>query len=98
MRLLADENIPGAVVAALTGAGHDVVWIRQTTPGASDPAVLEIPREGGRILLSFDKDFGELVFKRRLPAPPGLILLRFTPASPTEAAEFVVAMLQRQID
>jgi len=40
MRFLADENFPGTAVTALIAAGHDVVWVRNATPGVSDPDAL----------------------------------------------------------
>ena len=42
MRLLANENFPGAAVAALRNEGHDVLWIRTECPGATDQNVLQI--------------------------------------------------------
>ena len=59
MRLLADENIPGDAVAALRATGHDVAWIRIEAPGSPDQDVLSRAQQEGRILLTFDKDFGE---------------------------------------
>jgi len=58
MRFLADENFPGAAVAALTDAGHDVVWIGTTAPGLADVDVLARAARENRILLTFDKDSG----------------------------------------
>ena len=40
MRLLADENVPGAAVEALRHGGHDVKWVRTDSPGISDTQVL----------------------------------------------------------
>src|SRR5436309_2206170 len=67
MRFLANENFPGAAVKALVAAGHDVVWVRIAAPGTTDPDVLAWAGREERILLTFDKDFGELasVFRRR---------------------------------
>lgn len=59
MRFLADENFPYDAVAALRDAGHDVVWIREAVPGISDEDVLKRAEAEERILLTFDKDFGE---------------------------------------
>jgi predicted nuclease of predicted toxin-antitoxin system len=58
MRFLADENFPGA--AALRAAGSDVVWVRIAAPGSSDSEILAWAAREERILLTFDKDFGEL--------------------------------------
>ena len=58
MRLLVNENFPGDAIKALRQDGHDVVWIRTTAPGSSDPQVLAKTQSENRILLTFDKDFG----------------------------------------
>jgi predicted nuclease of predicted toxin-antitoxin system len=60
MRFLADENFPAATVRALQKAGHDVVWVMTTAPGTGDGDVVAWTAREGRILLTFDKDFGEL--------------------------------------
>ena len=60
MRFLANEHFPGAAVTALTARGHDVVWVRVSAPGTSDADVLAWAAREQRILLTFDKDFGEL--------------------------------------
>jgi hypothetical protein len=77
MKLLADENFPGPVVRALRASGHDVLWAREEQPGAEDEAVLRRAMKDQRILLTFDKDFGELAFRWGLPAPCGVLLFRF---------------------
>jgi hypothetical protein len=66
--LLADENVPGAVVAALRQQGHDVAWIHEDAPGRPDPEVLERAQQEHRVVVTFDKDFGELAFRRGLAA------------------------------
>lgn len=64
MLLCANENVPGDCVTELRARGHDVLWIRETAPGIADELVLETARSGGRLLITLDKDFGELVFHR----------------------------------
>jgi predicted nuclease of predicted toxin-antitoxin system len=76
MRFLADENFPLDAVEALRQNGHDVAWIRSDSPGIADPQVLERAQAEGRIVLTFDKDFGELAFREKLPAMTGIILFR----------------------
>jgi predicted nuclease of predicted toxin-antitoxin system len=83
MRLLADENISPDLVSWLRDAGHDVVAVREVARGEPDPRVLELAEDEGRILLTEDKDFGDLVFRERLPAT-GIILLRFHTRTYTE--------------
>ena len=62
MRLLANENIPLSAVEALRSCGHDVMWIREKAPGISDIEVMRLGHLEERILITFDKDFGELAF------------------------------------
>ncbi|OGO33878.1 MAG: hypothetical protein A2W35_01080 [Chloroflexi bacterium RBG_16_57_11] len=98
MRLLANENIPADVVTALQVQGYDVIWIHLVAPGSSDPNVLAIAQAENRILLTFDKDFGELAYRYGLPADCGIILLR-TPVSSSEwLARLVVAALDSRDD
>ncbi len=73
MRFLANENFPGAAVAALKAAGHDVAWVRSVAPGLADPEVLAWAAREQRILLTFDKDFGELARASALPPACGVI-------------------------
>ncbi|WP_287661640.1 DUF5615 family PIN-like protein [Microcystis sp. M049S2] len=81
MRFLANENFPLDAVEALRQNGHDVLWIRVESPGISDREVLSRAQAENRILLTFDKDFGELAFRSRLPASVGIILfsLHYSP-------------------
>lgn len=99
MRLLADENFPGKAITALRAAGHDVVWMRESKPGAPDEEVLELARSDKRILLTFDKDFGELCFVKQLPAPHGVMLFRkpSTPRAQT-LVDFVMSSLATRED
>jgi predicted nuclease of predicted toxin-antitoxin system len=68
MRFLANENFPGDAVIALKAAGHDVVWVRTAAPGSKDNDILAWAQRDGRVLLTFDKDFGELAWHFGLPA------------------------------
>jgi predicted nuclease of predicted toxin-antitoxin system len=90
MRFLADENFPGVAVAALEASGHDIVWMRLATPGASDAEVLQTAARERRILLTFDKDFGELAARLTFPPSCGVVLLR-VPAPNSQAAAQRVA-------
>lgn len=85
MRFLANENFPGDTVEALRQQGNNVSWIRTDAPGSTDIDVLAFAQSEERIILTFDKDFGELAFHSGLPASSGVILFRlrmvFTSAS-----------------
>jgi hypothetical protein len=76
MRFLANENFAGAAVQSLIAAGHDIIWVRTAAPGMTDPDVLAWAVREERILLTFDKDFGELARATALPPTCGIILFR----------------------
>jgi predicted nuclease of predicted toxin-antitoxin system len=63
-------------VAALSSCGHDVVWVRTAPPGTNDRDVLAWAKREVRVLLTFDKDFGELAWRYGLPASCGIVLFR----------------------
>ncbi|MDQ3521278.1 MAG: DUF5615 family PIN-like protein [Gemmatimonadota bacterium] len=96
IRLLADENFPLPSVRLLRKAGYDVGAIAEEAPGAPDPEVLFRANAQGRVLLTFDRDFGELIFVHQLPAPAGVLYLRFVAGSPEEPAAFVLKLLTEQ--
>jgi predicted nuclease of predicted toxin-antitoxin system len=75
MRWLADECVSALLVAQMRQAGHDVLYVAELTPGATDVEVTARASAEGRLLLTEDKDFGELVVRRRWPVP-GIIILR----------------------
>ena len=91
LRLLADENVPGPSVAALRVAGHDVAWAAESTPGAADGAVLARAAAEGRVLVTLDRDFGELLFRRVAEAPPaGVVYFRDVPPDPEYVARLLL--------
>jgi len=94
VRLLADENIPGDAIAARRAAGHDVVWARTDGPGSTDRDILARAQREDRIVLTFDKDFGELAWRARLPAACGVVLLRLLMPSPDPGFRAVVTFAE----
>lgn len=98
LRILANENLPGEVVEALRREGHDVVWVRTYAPGRSDEAVLSQAQSEDRIVITYDKDFGELAFRWGLAASCGIVLFRMGRGGPTQAATFILAALRSRTD
>ena len=80
MNLLADECCDALVVDGLRHDGHDVLYVKETAPGSDDDTVLQMAFDQQRILLTEDKDFGELVVRLRRPAH-GVVLIRINPAN-----------------
>jgi predicted nuclease of predicted toxin-antitoxin system len=98
MRLLANENVPGDAVAELRGAGHDVAWVRTEAPGSSDPHVLAWAIRELRILLTFDKDFGELALRAKLPPECGVILIRLDMPPAATAGRLLARLIDARDD
>ncbi len=87
MRFLLDACAASrSLQATLTDLGHDVLSVPEVAPRATDAEVLALALAEQRVLITEDKDFGELVFVRRRPHPT---IVRFTDMS---VAEKVVAM------
>ena len=82
MRILANENISGSVIRRLRQSGHDVLSAKESMRAEADAAILERVRRESRILITHDKDFGELAFSSRLPAECGIILFRLEGREP----------------
>jgi hypothetical protein len=98
MRFLADENFPLAAVSALARAGHDIVWVRTAHAGISDVEVLDWVARESRILLTFDKDFGELARGSSLAVEGGIILFRLSMPRAVEAGERLAKIITARLD
>jgi predicted nuclease of predicted toxin-antitoxin system len=91
MILFADESVERQIVEALRLEGHVVASVAEMSPSISDDDVLRDANSQGAILLTADKDFGELVFRlRRVHA--GVILLRLAGLSTPEKVTLVVQL------
>jgi len=93
MRSPADENVPLPSVRRLRVAGHDVAAVIESAPGAPDSEVIRRAADQNRVLLTFDRDHGELVYRGAGPLPPGVVYLRMIPGSPEEPADMLLAAL-----
>ena len=75
MKFLADECCDTEIVSSLRENGHDVIYVLERKPGVSDDEVLLEAFNEERILLTEDKDFGELVYRLKKPSR-GIVLIR----------------------
>ncbi len=92
MRFLADENVSRLVVEHLRTAGHDVTRIGELGLGASDDAVIAAAWREDRILITEDRDFGEMVIRQQMSVP-GLVLLELDRLSNVAEAERVTEIV-----
>ncbi len=98
MNLLLNENLPLLAVEALRQAGHDVLWVRTDMRGQADDVILQRAQDEDRLVLTFDKDFGELAFRFGLPATCGILLFRLQTHSPEHIQKRVLETLAERDD
>jgi predicted nuclease of predicted toxin-antitoxin system len=98
LRILADENVAGETVEVLRSRGHEIVWIAEESPAIADREVLARAQSEDRVVVTFDKDFGELAVRLGLAAASGVVLLRVRQLSPAFVTRIVVAGLESRDD
>lgn len=94
MTFVADEGVDSAVVSVLKMVGYDVLYIAEAAPGLTDGEVLELANAQNTLLLTADKDFGELVF-RLGRVHTGVILLRLMSLASDTQPEIVAEVVRR---
>ncbi|MFH1760713.1 MAG: DUF5615 family PIN-like protein [bacterium] len=86
MKILADENVDQPIIDSLIINGFTVLYVKEMAPGISDDAVIHIANSESALVLTADKDFGELVFRQKRTVH-GVILFRLAGLSPKQKAE-----------
>lgn len=97
MKFLADENVDKPIVERLRNNGHVVLYVIEMKPSISDDEVIQRANQESALLLTADKDFGELVF-RQGRIVYGVILIRLSGFSPQHKAEVVAIAVQEHGD
>jgi len=93
MRLIANENVSGTVIRVLREQGHDVLAIKEEMRSESDEVILRRGQDEDRIVMTHDKDFGELAFRWKLPASCGVILFRLSGLNPDADNQRILEVL-----
>ena len=94
-RFLADESCDHSVVRALVRRGHEVLAVADLCPRANDESVIGLALRENCILLTEDKDFGQLVHASGAQSV-GVILLRFPPGARSTIGEVVADLVGRR--
>lgn len=97
MELLANENFPRASVHFLRSVGHDVIYIAEDFKSVSDKSVMELSIKENRTILTFDRDYGELIFKHDYKPPQGVIYLRLLRYQPDEPGKMIHQLLSNNL-
>jgi predicted nuclease of predicted toxin-antitoxin system len=96
MKFLVDESVDRQIVDRLRMDGHDVWYITEMDPGIADELVLSQANQEMAILVTADKDFGELVFRQKRISM-GVILTRLAGLSPGQKAELVSTAISQHL-
>ena len=95
MNLIVDENVDKLIVDALRQDGHNVLYVAEFAPSIDDETVLAQANQNGALLITEDKDFGELVFRQRL-IHTGVVLIRLDGLSKQAKARIVLTVFANQ--
>jgi uncharacterized protein (DUF433 family)/predicted nuclease of predicted toxin-antitoxin system len=95
MKLVADEGVDKPIVDALRNSGFDVIYVAELAAGMVDAAVLSAASQTGSLLITFDKDFGELVYRQRLGSA-GVVLIRLAGLAGDAKARIVTQTLRER--
>jgi predicted nuclease of predicted toxin-antitoxin system len=98
MNLILNENMPTTVVLLLRERGHNVFAVKESMRGAKDPDILARAHAEFRIVVTQDKDFGELAFCSGLPAQCGVILFRLHGSNPDADNRRMIEVIESQTD
>jgi predicted nuclease of predicted toxin-antitoxin system len=90
LKFLLDVHISTHIFRVLSDAGHDAVRAALSYATTSDEDLLAVAVDQGRILITEDSDFSELIFARDLPPPSGLIYIRCEPEHQPRMAGLVI--------
>ncbi|MBX9783271.1 MAG: DUF5615 family PIN-like protein [Chitinophagaceae bacterium] len=99
MKLLANENIPYKSFLYLKAKGYEIVSIGIENPSITDAEVMAIAINEKRIVVTFNRDYGELIFKRNYKPEKGVIYLRLDEYEPEEPGLIIEEIINnKEID
>jgi predicted nuclease of predicted toxin-antitoxin system len=99
MRLLANENFPYKSIHYLKAKGFDILSIGLEIPGIKDSEIMTIAINEERTILTFDRDYGELIFRHNYRPAKGVIYLRLTEYEPEQPGHIVEELItNKEID
>jgi len=94
MKFLADENLEYSIISFLRERDIDVIAVRDILKGAPDAEIINYAFQNNLIIITSDKDFGELTFRLRKPNH-GIVLMRIAEDIPEEKADLLWKSLQK---
>jgi predicted nuclease of predicted toxin-antitoxin system len=98
MRIIANENISAGAIHSLRSTGYDVISVKETMRGATDMEILHRAQSEQCLIITNDKDFGELAFRMRLPSQCGVVLFRLSGKDPESDNQRIIEVLNSRND
>lgn len=90
------RTFPGPSILLLRENNYHIISVQESFPGVSDTDVLRIATERQLIILTFDKDYGEIIFKYDIVNPPSVIYFRDKGHTPLFAGMSLLKILQTE--
>jgi predicted nuclease of predicted toxin-antitoxin system len=97
LRFLADENVHPVVIARLRNAGFTAESITETSKGSTDQAILSRTDISEHVLITFDRDFGDLIFHKNYPRPYSIIFSLLGRAEPRHVSDRIGILVEEGI-
>ena len=97
MKFLLDANVGTTIAEVLTKAGHEVVRVGLLTPREQDEAILAWAAREDRILVSYDSDFTDLIFRDGKHSPPAILYIRYQPPDLALLAKRIVDLVANEL-
>ena len=97
MKLLLDTCVSPRTCSALAAAGHDAIWTGDWTPDPGDEAILDFAQRESRILITLDKDFGELAVVFGKPHSGIVRIVDIDPSRQASICENVLARYDEEL-
>src|SRR5688500_15926428 len=97
-RYIADENFPYPSFEVLVSNGIDIIHVGTHFPSIADHKVIEIAGQENRLLVTLDRDHGELIFTARAAPPPGVIYFRIPQYRPEYLGEVLLGLIHEGIE
>ena len=94
MKFLANENFPFPSIKFLREKGFDVISISEDSSGISDEEVLQKAALENLVILTFDRDYGELIFRYLKDNPPTVVYFRIKGQMPQEAGKILIEKIE----
>ena len=98
MQMIVNENVTRTVIDELRQRGHDVLSVKESMRGEGDDVILARAEAEQRLVVTHDKDFGELAFRFRLPATCGIVLFRLSGSEPDADNQRILDVLESRTD